>query len=351
MSSLGNISFYEHTAKVWIQRSTATSVLQSRKSSISGSTSFTTLCLGADAPLGNYGAEPVRPFMIQPAMPRSQEGSFYQESLPPTLHGGIQREELEDFLQEWMQKQALPVITPIGQHRPYPLEVEREPFPEGFRMPVFERFNGTTDPQEHLMQFTWAMGNLANNPNYCLRLFGSTLTGNAFQWYLTLPNGSVKTWDRMQQLFVGRFFVTERDVTIADLFSVTQKPNESVQDYIKRWRREATRCRQQLPEMEQISLCRRGMRPKIALPLCEEITTFKRLATDAHTKERLLAETKRKEATSKPQRKDKSAPSANTTEVKPQTGDSSQSGGKPGLGKRNRRKYTFLEQDVVPIFE
>ena len=130
-------------------------------------------------------------------------------------------------------------------------------------MPNIDRFNGTGNPHEHLMHFTLTLGNLANNPNYCLRLFGSTLTGDAFQWYLTLPSGSVKTWDQMLQLFVGRFFVTERDVTIADLFSVTQKPNKSVQDYIKRWRQEATRCRQQLPEIEQISLCRRGMRPEI----------------------------------------------------------------------------------------
>jgi hypothetical protein len=117
------------------------------------------------------------------------------------------------------------------------------------------------------------------------------LTGDAFQWYLTLPSGSVKTLEDMQ-----RFFVLERDVCIADLLSVTQKPNETAQDDIKRWRQEANKCHVPLSEEEQIKLCRKGLKPEIALPLSEEISKFQQLATNAHSKERLIIEAKRKEA-------------------------------------------------------
>lgn len=93
------------------------------------------------------------------------------------------------------------------------------------------------------------------------------------------------------------------------------------------------------------------MDPAIAWPLSEKISTFKKLATDAHSKERLISEAKRKEAVNRPQKKDKGAPSANTTEVKSQSGESGQAGGKSG-GKRlfPRKEYTFLEQDVLPAF-
>ena len=33
----------------------------------------------------------------------------------------------------------------------------------------------------------------------------------------------------MQKLFIARFFVTQRDVTLADLFNMKQKPNETVE--------------------------------------------------------------------------------------------------------------------------
>lgn len=106
-------------------------------------------------------------------------------------------------------------------------------------MPTFEKFSGKTNPHEHLMQFILALGNLMHNPNYCLRLFGSSLTGDAFQWYLTIPAGSVKTWEEMQKLFIARLFVTQREVTLSDLSNMRQKPNETVDKYIERWRLEA----------------------------------------------------------------------------------------------------------------
>lgn len=43
----------------------------------------------------NFAAGQSRPFMMHPAHPRSQDESLYQDSLPSTPHGGIQRDELE----------------------------------------------------------------------------------------------------------------------------------------------------------------------------------------------------------------------------------------------------------------
>ena len=111
------------------------------------------------------------------------------------------------------------------------------------------------EAQEHLINFSLTLGNFVNNPNFCLRLFGSSLTGDAFQWYLALPTGSVKTWEEMQKLFIARFFITQKDVTIADLTNLKQKSNENVQDFIERWRSEANKCRAHLPE-DELS-CRR----------------------------------------------------------------------------------------------
>lgn len=77
--------------------------------------------------------------------------------------------------------------------------------------------------------------------------------------------------------------------------------------------------------MSKSTICRSGIKPEIVLLLSEQISTFKDLATEAHAKERLIAlqaeRVKQKETTSKPQKKEKGGTSANTTEVKPETGE------------------------------
>ncbi|MGV8065589.1 hypothetical protein PJP13_29605, partial [Mycobacterium kansasii] len=84
-------------------------------------------------------------------------------------------------------------------------------------------------------------------PQYCLRLFGSSLMGKAFRWYASLTPGSIRTWEQMQDAFMSNFFSSERDVSITELVSVRQKEGEPVEKFINRWKTLGASCRQ-LPE-------------------------------------------------------------------------------------------------------
>jgi hypothetical protein len=156
----------------------------------------------------------------------------------------------------------------------------------------------------------------------------------------------------MQRLFVARFFVTERDVSIADLANLRQKPNESVQAFIHRWRHEANKCRTHLTEEEQVKICKSGIKPEVVLPLSEQISTFRDLATEAHAKERLIAlqaeRAQLKETASQLLKREKGGTEVYTTEAKPKAGESSQSEGK---AKRQslKKEYPFDERDVLPV--
>lgn len=101
-------------------------------------------------------------------------------------------------------------------------------------MPKFSQFDGKGCPRQHLLCFTSFMGNYAYHSNFYFRLYPNSLTGETFQWYMTLPAGSVKAWEDMQALFLARFFVTTRDVNIGDLSSLRQGENEPVDLYIER---------------------------------------------------------------------------------------------------------------------
>jgi len=45
------------------------------------------------------------------------------------------------------------------------------------------------------------------------RLFIGTLKRVAFEWFMKLPAGSIKTWADLEKLFLARFF--EDDIEVA----------------------------------------------------------------------------------------------------------------------------------------
>ena len=123
------------------------------------------------------------------------------------------REELSQTVADLMRQEREKEKRGKYVYRvPYLPEVHDLPFPSNFKRPDFPRFDGRGSPEEHMAQFMTMMGNLSTIPQYCLRLFGSTITSKAFQWYMSLPVGSVKSWNQMQDLLISKFFSIEQEV-------------------------------------------------------------------------------------------------------------------------------------------
>lgn len=80
-------------------------------------------------------------------------------------------------------------------------------FPRSFRCPDFSLFSGEErrSTVEHVGRFTIQCGELANNEFYKLRLFGNSLTGPAFVWYINLPPNSIHSWEEMEESFHKQF--------------------------------------------------------------------------------------------------------------------------------------------------
>jgi hypothetical protein len=82
----------------------------------------------------------------------------------------------------------------------------------------------------------------ANSDTFNLRLFSLSLSGNAFTWFTSLPANSIHTWAQLEEKFHDYFYTGETELRLCDLTSVKQKYNESVIDYIKRFRDVRNRC-------------------------------------------------------------------------------------------------------------
>ncbi|CAL1381118.1 unnamed protein product [Linum trigynum] len=135
--------------------------------------------------------------------------------------GGIDPNTLRDQVAQLLAEQfgmgVRPTMPPVYR-KLYPEWVDRlYPFPRGFRVPEFVTFTGTGDQStvEHIGRFTVQCGDVGDFIR--LRVFGKSLTGPAFAWYVNLPSNSVHTWQQMKKIFHAQFYRSEREVSMADL--------------------------------------------------------------------------------------------------------------------------------------
>ncbi|XP_059294496.1 uncharacterized protein LOC132047471 [Lycium ferocissimum] len=115
--------------------------------------------------------------------------------------------------------------------------------PKRFRMPDIPKYNGTTDPNEHVTAYTCAIkGNdLADDEreSVLLKKFGETLSKGAMIWYHNLPEHSIDSFAMLADAFVkahaGAIKVETRK---SDLFNVKQRDDETLREFVARFQME-----------------------------------------------------------------------------------------------------------------
>ena len=66
--------------------------------------------------------------------------------------------------------------------------------PPKFKMPKFEKYDGTKCPENHLATYYNKMVGHAHNEDLLIHVFYDSLTGAAAQWYTKLKNNQIHTW-------------------------------------------------------------------------------------------------------------------------------------------------------------
>ncbi|KAM1112740.1 hypothetical protein ACFX2B_044951 [Malus domestica] len=80
------------------------------------------------------------------------------------------------------------------------------------------------------------------NEEQCL-LFPSTLSSGALNWYCRLPLETVDSFEELRKLFVSQhIFQTDRLHSTDDLYTIHQKPDESLREYAGRFSQEYSLC-------------------------------------------------------------------------------------------------------------
>ncbi|GKV12203.1 hypothetical protein SLEP1_g23382 [Rubroshorea leprosula] len=165
--------------------------------------------------------------------------------------------------------------------------------------PINKDMDASQSTIEHIGRFTIPCGEASGDDFLKLRLFPSSLTGTALTWYLSLPQNSVFTWRQMEDLFHIQFYRLEPEISMDDLSRLTQRPGESSENYLMRFRKARMKCHVALPEQEFVKLAQNGLDIELRKKFeGMEFRDFFELSYKVARYENLLREESQRKATS-----------------------------------------------------
>ncbi|VFQ89217.1 unnamed protein product [Cuscuta campestris] len=125
-------------------------------------------------------------------------------------------------------------ITPLAP------EIFAKPNPQGFKIPFVKRYDGESDPQEHINSYVQVMIAVDASDALMCRCFLQTVDSKVADWVNHIPAGSIRTWDELGLRFLEHFAGNCRPKKhFTHLASVRQKHGESLKNFLIRWRKES----------------------------------------------------------------------------------------------------------------
>ncbi|XP_012831118.1 PREDICTED: uncharacterized protein LOC105952148 [Erythranthe guttata] len=116
------------------------------------------------------------------------------------------------------------------------MNILNEVLPQGVKVSGLPQFEGTTDMQEHIKKFH-AMADLYGPMDAAMcKMFRTTLSKRAMNWFNALPTGSIDTFSRLSQCFTNQFVINKQYAkTPAHLLSIVHRDNEILRNYTRRF--------------------------------------------------------------------------------------------------------------------
>ncbi|XP_070036913.1 uncharacterized protein [Nicotiana tomentosiformis] len=127
--------------------------------------------------------------------------------------------------------------------KPFPPSAAPKPIPKKFRNPEIPKYNGTTDPNEHVTSYTCAIkrNDLEDDEIefVLLKQFGKTLSKGAMIWYHNLPPNSIDSFAMLADSFVkAHAGAIKVKIRKSDLFKIKQKENEMLREFVSHFQME-----------------------------------------------------------------------------------------------------------------
>ncbi|KAL3728465.1 hypothetical protein ACJRO7_033106 [Eucalyptus globulus] len=114
---------------------------------------------------------------------------------------------------------------------------EKVKMPKKFKMPDFEKYDGTSCPKAHLQMYHVRMAQYVKNELLMIQSFHASLTGPALNWYVMKNVNLLNTWNEVADAFLKQYkFNMDIAPSREDLERMEKKKSESFKEYVVRWR-------------------------------------------------------------------------------------------------------------------
>ena len=127
--------------------------------------------------------------------------------------------------------------------------------PPKFKMPKFEKYNGTKCLENHLAMYCNKMAGHAHNEDLLIHVLYDSLTGAVARWYMKLEKDQIHTWKDLARAFVERYkYMLEITPDRLTLQSMRKGLDEDYREYVVKWKNVASIVRPPLTSREENSM-------------------------------------------------------------------------------------------------
>ncbi|KAL2254571.1 UNVERIFIED_CONTAM: hypothetical protein Sindi_0251800 [Sesamum indicum] len=130
-------------------------------------------------------------------------------------------------------------LTRRNMNSPFTNEILSEVIGSNFRLPDLPKYDGSKDPREHITAFEMVMNLYRQTDSINAKLFVTTLTGKAQEWFTSLPSGTIESYEQLIHRFAYHFASKGKSKRSAThLFAIRQGSDESLKNFMGRFNNE-----------------------------------------------------------------------------------------------------------------
>ena len=109
--------------------------------------------------------------------------------------------------------------------------------PPKFKMPNFDKYDGTKCPSAHLYMYCKKMTGYTSNDKLLMHCFQDSLSGSTTRWYNFLSRDQIKSWSDLTKAFLVQYkHMTDTVPDRMSLQNMEKKTNETFREYAHKWR-------------------------------------------------------------------------------------------------------------------
>ncbi|XP_050941529.1 uncharacterized protein LOC127149709 [Cucumis melo] len=109
--------------------------------------------------------------------------------------------------------------------------------PLKFKIPDFEKYNGTTCPKSRLVMYCRKMSTYAHDDKLLIHRFQDSLVGPASRWYMQFDGSQVHRWNDLADSFLKQYkYNIDMAPDHLDLQRMEKRNVETFKEYAQRWR-------------------------------------------------------------------------------------------------------------------